>query len=53
MIQDEEFDIKIEKIMKLINAKKSIIYEVSAVEKHLDLQFSKELREDIVKRFLI
>ena len=49
-IQDETFKLKIEKLEKLINAKRAIIYEASAVEKHLDLQYSKELRMDIIKR---
>jgi len=49
-IQDEGFQLKIEKLTKLINAKRAIIYEASAVEKHLDLQYSKELRMDIIKR---
>ena len=49
-IQDEPFKQKIEKLEKLINAKRAIIYEASAVEKHIDLQFSKELRVDIIKR---
>ena len=49
-IPDENLNQKIEKLMKLINSKRAIIYEASAVEKHLDLQFSKELRMDIIKR---
>lgn len=39
--------------MKLINAKRAIIFEASAVEKHMDLQFSKEVRGDIIKRILV
>lgn len=52
-IQDQNFKEKVEKIQRLINAKKAIIYETSAVEKNLDLQFSKDVRVDIVKRILV